>query len=376
MSIFVVRKGDSLYQIARRYGLSAERLVYINQLNEPSRLSVGQALVIPDDASPTAEIEVNGYAYPNISQSTLNETLPYLTYFCPFSNRADTEGNIIPLSDEALIGAAYARNAAPLLTVTNIGANGGFSGDITHAIFNDEAVQNRFFENMQRLLREKGYYGVNFNFEYIYPYDRLSYNNFLRRAESILHPNGWFLSTAIAPKNSDEQQGLLYSAIDYAAHGQYCDRVVIMTYEWGYTYSSPRAVSPVNLMRRVLDYAVTTMPAGKILLGFSNYGYNWTLPWKQGNAAAVISNAAAANLANSVFAEIKFDNTAQAPYFNYTAPDGVRHEVWFEDGRSVKARLKLVLDYNLAGISYWTVNPLFRGGLEMLNQTFGTEKIV
>ena len=376
MSIFVVRKGDSLYQIARRYGLTAERLAYINQLNEPSRLSIGQALVIPDDASPTEEIEVNGYAYPNISQATLNETLPYLTYFCPFSNRADTEGNIIPLSDKGLIGAAYARNAAPLLTVTNIGANGGFSGDITHAIFNDEAVQNRFFENLQRLLREKGYYGVNFNFEYIYPYDRLSYNNFLRRAEGILHPQGWFLSTAIAPKNSDEQQGLLYSAIDYAAHGQYCDRVVIMTYEWGYTYSSPRAVSPVNLMRRVLDYAVTTMPAGKILLGFSNYGYNWTLPHKQGNAAAVISNAAATNLANSVFAEIKFDNTAQAPYFNYTAPDGVRHEVWFEDARSVKARLKLVSDYNLAGISYWTVNPLFRGGLEMLNQTYGTEKIV
>lgn len=376
MSIYVVKRGDSLYSIARRTGQTTESLAYINQLNDPSRLSIGQAIVIPDNTNPAEEIEVNGYAYPNISTAALKETLPCMTYFCPFSSRADTEGNIIPVNDESLISAAYAENAAPLLTITNIGPNGGFSGDISHALFNDEAAQNRFFDNMLRLLRQKGYYGVNFNFEYIYPYDRESYNGFLRRAADVLHPLGYFLSTAIAPKESDNQQGLLYSAIDYAAHGEYCDRVILMTYEWGYTYSSPRAVSPVNLIRRVLDYAITKMPAGKILMGFSNYGYNWTLPWKQGNAASVISNAAAANLANSVFADIKYDAAAQAPWFNYTAPDGVRHEVWFEDARSVKARLGLVSEYKLAGISYWTVNQLFRGGLEILRQTYETEKII
>lgn len=375
MSIYVVKRGDSLYSIARRLGISAENIAYINQLNDPSRLSVGQALAIPDNSRPAAEIEVNGYAYPNISMATLNETLPYLTYFCPFSNRADAEGNIVPLNDESLISAAYAQNAAPLLTITNIGANGGFSGDITHALFTDDGVQNRFFNNMLRLLRQKGYYGVNFNFEYIYPYDREGYNNFLRRASEMLHPAGYFLSTAIAPKNSDNQRGYIYEAIDYAVHGQYCDRVIIMTYEWGYTYSSPRAVSPVNLIRRVLDYAVTRIPAGKILMGFSNYGYSWTLPWQQGSAASVVSNAAAANLANSVFAEIKFDTAAQAPWFRYTPADGKQREVWFEDARSVKARLALVEEYGLAGISYWTVNQLFRAGFEILRQTYNTEKI-
>jgi spore germination protein len=50
------------------------------------------------------------------------------------------------------------------------------------------------------------------------------------------------------------------------------------SYEWGYTYGAPQAVSPVDRIRRVLDYAVTAMPAGKILMGFSNYAYDWTLP--------------------------------------------------------------------------------------------------
>ena len=200
------------------------------------------------------------------------------------------------------------------------------------------------------------YYGVNLNIEYVQPYDREGYNAFLKRMSETLHANGYMLSSAIAPKTSDDQYGVLYTAHDYAAHGQYCDRVVIMTYEWGYTYSAPRAVSPVNEMRRVLSYAVTKMPPSKILLGFSNYGYNWLLPWKQGQAAQVISNAAAA--------------------FNYTDPAGRRHEVWFEDARSVRARLALVREFGLAGISIWTVNMRNRAGLAVLESEFSSEKIV
>ena len=81
-------------------------------------------------------------------------------------------------------------------------------------------------------MRQKPYYGVNFNIEYVYPYDRNSYSQFLRRASETLHAMGYFVSTAIAPKESDTQEGILYTAHDDAAHGEYADRVIIMTYEW------------------------------------------------------------------------------------------------------------------------------------------------
>ena len=70
----------------------------------------------------------------------------------------------------------------------------------------------------------------------------------------------------------------------------------------------------------MLDYAVTVMPAGKILMGFSNYAYDWLLPWRQGQAARILSNAAAVELAISRGAEIKYDYTAQAPWFNTPMP--------------------------------------------------------
>ena len=36
-------------------------------------------------------------------------------------------------------------------------------------------------------------------------------------------------------------------------------------------------------------------------------------------------------------AAIRFDEQAQSPYFHY-AQNGVRHEVWFEDVRSYRAK--------------------------------------
>ena len=376
MRIFVVKRGDTLYSIAKKFGVTTERLSYINALSDPNRLTVGQTLVIPGDSSPQGEIEVNGYAYPNISDAVLNEALPYMTFLCPFSWQMDASGGITPIDDKRMISRAYETATAPMLTLTNISPSGGFSSDIAHAIFTDETVQATLIENILSALRSRGYYGVNLNIEYVYPFDREGYNAFLRRLSETLHPKGYYLSSAIAPKTSDEQYGLLYTAHDYEAHGKYCDRVIIMTYEWGYTYSAPQAVSPVNRIRSVLDYAVTKIPSGKILLGFSNYGYNWTLPWQQGKAAAVISNTAAANLAAANFAQIRFDEKAQAPFFNYTDPSGVRHEVWFEDARSVRARLALVSEYGLAGISYWTINYANRAGFAVLESMYGIQKII
>ena len=46
MDIHVVQPGDTLYGLARRYGVPLDRLLWDNQLQDPSQLAVGQALVV------------------------------------------------------------------------------------------------------------------------------------------------------------------------------------------------------------------------------------------------------------------------------------------------------------------------------------------
>ena len=230
MQIYVVRAGDSLYAIARRFGTTVEEIQRLNQIADPSRLVIGQSLVVHGGGEDVHEqIEVNAYVYPSVRESVLTETMPYFTTLCPFSHSATAEGELRPIEDTRLIQAAYAGQTAPLLTVTNLGETGGFSSDLAHTLLTDEGVQARLLDNIVSLIREKDYYGLNINFEYIYPFDRDSYSQFVRRAAERLHPLGCPVSTAIAPKESGDQQGLLYTAHDYEAHGKYADRVILMT---------------------------------------------------------------------------------------------------------------------------------------------------
>lgn len=130
------------------------------------------------------------------------------------------------------------------------------------------------------------------------------------------------------------------------------------------------AISPINKVREVLEFAVSQIPPEKILMGMSNYGYDWTLPYVRGESKAVtIGNVEALQIARENNAVIQFDELSQAPFFNYTV-DGVEHEVWFEDARSINARLRLVPEYGLKGVGYWQLMKYFRQNFMVLNNLF------
>jgi spore germination protein len=86
-------------------------------------------------------------------------------------------------------------------------ASGGFSSAVAHAILTQENAQESFLRNVAALLRSGNWYGVNLDFEYVYPFDRGSYNQFLRRFADELHALGALLITALAPKTSTRRPG-------------------------------------------------------------------------------------------------------------------------------------------------------------------------
>lgn len=128
-------------------------------------------------------------------------------------------------------------------------------------------------------------------------------------------------------------------------------------------------------MEKVLDYAVTAIPSEKILMGMPNYGYDWTLPFVEGSAARSINNVGAVSQARTVGANILYDTTSQAPYYNYYGSDGKKHDVWFDDARSIEARLRLVDKYNLGGVSYWTINRFFPQNWFVLTSMYDVRKL-
>ncbi len=349
--------GDTMYQIARQYGVTLNSLIAANpQITNPARLNIGTIINVPMGLQNLGSMEVNGYAIPGISEETLIKTLPALTYITTFSYNANEMGNLSTLNDEYILEKARQAGVQPFMAVTNYREGEGFSSDVARAIFASEDATNNLIAEIIRVARDKGFEGVNMDFEYIYPADRDNYSNFLRKLKAALVPFNLPLFVAVAPKTSADQQGTLYEAHDYAAIGEIADRVIIMTYEWGYLYGSPQAISPIKPVIEVLQYAVTEMPSEKILMGVSNYAYDWQLPFVSGTAAEIMSNTMAVERAKRVGANIMFDEETQSPFYTYYDANGNQHIVWFDDARSYAARMVLVDKLNLAGVSYWTIN--------------------
>lgn len=183
------------------------------------------------------------------------------------------------------------------------------------------------------------------------------------------------MSTALAPKISSTQKGRWYEAHDYKAHGEIVDFVVIMTYEWGYSGGPPMAVSPINQVRKVLEYAVKEIPSKKILMGQNLYGYDWTLPFTPGkDIAKAISPQQAIKIAANHNVPIKYDSAAQAPNIDYVDDSGKKHKVWFEDARSIQAKFNLLKELNLRGMSYWKLGLSFPQNWLLIVENFNVEK--
>lgn len=311
-----------------------------------------------------AEYIVNGYAYPSISKETLEWWLPRLSWVAAFSYGFTEDGNLINLEDANLIIPATEAGVRPMMVLTPLDTDGNFNDNIAIRVFENPDAQQNLIDNIEANIKNKNMGGVDFDFEYLAAGYADDYVELVGRTRGRLRPQGYLTTVALAPKVSTDQPGLLYQGHDYAGMGQAADYCLLMTYEWGYTYGPPLPVSPINSVRRVLDYGVTQIPPEKILMGMSNYGYDWRLPFVQGESKAEkLTNYQALARAEYYGVDVQYDEEAQAPFFTYTSPDGSEHIVWFEDERSWRARLALVEEYGLAGISIWNIMYIFYGGI-------------
>ena len=311
-----------------------------------------------------AEYIVNGYAYPSISKETLEWWLPRLSWVAAFSYGFTEDGNLINLEDANLIIPATEAGVRPMMVLTPLDADGNFNDNIAIRVFENPDAQQNLIDNIEANIKNKNMGGVDFDFEYLAADYADDYVELVGRTRGRLRPQGYLTTVALAPKVSTDQPGLLYQGHDYAGMGQAADYCLLMTYEWGYTYGPPLPVSPINSVRRVLDYGVTQIPPEKILMGMSNYGYDWRLPFVQGESKAEkLTNYQALARAEYYGVDVQYDEEAQAPFFTYMSPDGSEHIVWFEDERSWRARLALVEEYGLAGISIWNIMHIFYGGI-------------
>lgn len=373
-----VKSGESLYSIASDYNMPVMSLLQKNpSLIKNSTVYPGQQIIIEFEDEGSDDIYIYGFVYPNVRESVLRRCLPYVTTCAIFGYGIRADGSLISINDQPIINLCYEYKTAPFMLLTSLSEDGNFDSGIAARMFNDVELQNRVIANMIEIMKQKGYLGLDLDFEYINSEDRNAYVRFVQNTVRQMNQNGFSVNADIAPKTSDSQPGSLYEGHNYAALGAAANTVLLMTYEWGYTYGPPMAVAPINPVRRVVSYAVGEIDNNKIYMGLPNYAYDWQLPFEKGvTRARGMGNQQAVLAAAQNGAEIQFDEETQTPFFEYFAPNGTKHIVWFEDVRSIQAKYDVIDDFDLRGGGYWNLMHPFASNWSFVGSQYNIIKTV
>ena len=369
--------GDTIYSIARLYGLTTAALLGVNpEVTDIDSIIVGQKLRIPDIRLTRPVIEVNGYAYPTVDAQVLENTLPYLTYLSIIGCHTQPDGTLHHVDDLPMIATAQLFRVASLMVISNIGEDGTYSGALAHTLLTDEQIRQSLLSNIISHLQDSGYYGVNIDFSELYVEDYVPYASFLYALTSQLHPLGYIV--VVAPRinvllEEQEQLSLINQRYSY---NSMMDRLIIRTTIWTCAAQEAGRLSLIDELQRAVDFASSLISSNKILLTIPNCCYDWAIRDNQFEFHRFLSPAQADGLLIETGAKVQVDPQTQSSYFYYYNEDGMLHRVWCENETNLRGPLALVATYNLAGISFRTIDRFSMVSYQTLGSLYEIRKVI
>jgi len=376
-TLYTVHTGDTLESIAKQHGTTTMELLRNNpHLSDREFLYNGETIVISYQTNRTRTITTIGYTFSYIDRPILIKTLPFLTYLTIFNYKVTNEGEIIFMADDTeLIDLAKTYGVAPMMFVSTLSDGGIVNPEVTNTILNNPSVQDHFIENALQIMKAKGFCGINIYVERINYENLNSFAEYLSRASERFHSEGYKILITVTPIANIESPNVSFEKIDYGKLAESVDGIIFSSYDWALSYSYPNSIFPVNVLRELLDYAVSIIPPEKIIFGITTLGYDWVLPYVPGvTEAAAISDSRAIEIAADNGITIQFNEEAQSPYFFYTE-NGFLHLVWFKDARSFDSRAELVEEYDLQGVSIWTIMRFSTQMWLIINTRFYIERL-
>ena len=152
-----------------------------------------------------------------------------------------------------------------------------------------------------------------------------------------------------------DSTSLTYSmCYDRKGIAKYADYVALMAYDQNGTWSKTAgSVADLKWTEEALKLTLKEVPAEKLLLGIPFYARIWeTVNDRVVKTSAVGMETVAKRIAENG-AQIVYDEKTGQNYAEWTSGNSV-FKVWIEDKTSIRARIDLVNEYDLAGVASWS----------------------
>ena len=265
-----------------------------------------------------------------------------------------------------LVAAARDHDLNIFATVTNSpSAGAAFSHDLAAAILASPEARRRLIDGLVALVEDKGYDGVDLDWEALKAGDRDGFSTFVEQLAAALHARRRFLSIAVFPKTSEPGRWDNQISADYARLGKAVDEFKIMTYSYSGPWGAPGPQAPLAWVNDVLAFAETKVAPRKISMGVPFYGFDW-----HGGSARAVGGASGAAAATRYHVTVGRDAGSQEATLTYRDENGVTHEVFFQDQTAIAAKLDTLVKWHprIAGISIWVMGQEGPGFWKVIEQ--------
>ncbi len=226
--------------------------------------------------------------------------------------------------------------------------------DAFNAIMSNSAQRQNIVNAIVAQVQNLNLDGIQVDFETLNLASRPLLTDFMSRLFQALNPLGKLTSIALVSR-TPQSNSEFSAAYDYPALAPVIDLATIMTYDFAWPGGPPGAVAPIGKQETVMNYAVSCFGADKLLLGVPFYGYDWNLTGRQSDStlrapSRTLDETLA--LQTKYGGTVRYDEAAQAAVLDYVA-DGQKHQLWFDNARSLGAKFALMQRLGLRGFAAW-----------------------
>lgn len=244
----------------------------------------------------------------------------------------------------------------------------GTTTDPCSVIMNSPDMRAETIEQIiAELQRENRYTGITIDFEEMRgTLLKNNFNLFLQELQSKTFALGSPVYVCVSPVTSD---GIYYDGYDYRTIGEYADKVILMAHDYaaksltvaemnaGYTQTPLTPIYEIyTALKAITDATTGVQDKSKVALAISFNSIQWKL---QNNkviqAAAFLPDPALLyNRMLDPTSVMNYSVKYQNPYITYyNSTDNTDNIGWYEDIRSVDAKMDLARMFGVTGISFW-----------------------
>ena len=224
-------------------------------------------------------------------------------------------------------------------------------------VMDSPAMRRAHIAALVDYVRDRGFLGLDVDYEFLPEELKDAFTAFMEELTTEFGKFDKLVSVDLHPKvRPDDPWSIGARAQDWKALASRVHILRVMCYDQYcpvYNYVDPGPPSTLIWSEAVITYAISTIPLDKLIMGLPFYGYDFdTVDRTKGR---YIFYREAMRLKSKYGAREEWHQLYGVPHFDYVDEEGHRHEVWYENGRSVRGKVAIASKYGVRGISCWAI---------------------